>query len=354
MIRLAVAVVALLIVPSAASAAEVRIEGTTLVYAADPGEENRLAVGDTSPDTFLIQTSAPTRVMAPCTQEGPLIRCPAAGLTLARFELGDGNDSLQENDTQGARSQVPYVVAAGDGDDFVAGSPFGDVVDGGAGDDNLALGVGDDQAVGGAGTDQLNGGAGRDALDGGVGNDRLIGGEEDDQLETGTGRDFAVGDEGDDRIDMRNGEKDGSGADDIECGDGAGDTIALDPSDQVLEYRQPNGRIWLVLTCERVEGQTKAPKPKHVVLFTRPRLTAQIDSNVALPTMITVEVFVRGKLIAKSTAKRTGPRTTFTVKRTAAGRRMHGFFIPGKVRATIRDSAGRTSSKTVKRILTQL
>ena len=59
---------------------------------------------------------------------------------------------------------------------------------------------------------------------------------------------------------------------------------------------------------------------------TRP-LKATVDVNNALPTTITVELRARGRgrvVIARGTAQRKGPRTTIPLKRTAAGRRVHG------------------------------
>jgi hypothetical protein len=225
---------------------------------------------------------------------------------------------------------------------------------GGGGDDELTGHNGDDRIAGGAGNDSINGADGDNVLDGGDGDDRIAGGDGVDQIVPGTGSDSVDAGEGDDRVDMRNGEIDLLRDDPIDCAGGAADLVALDPGDRIIEWQRPD-RAWLALgTCERVEGQTVAPRIKNVALTTVPKLVAKVDWNVGLPATITVEVIVRGKVIARTTAERQGPRTVFTVKRTRAGRRLHGHFIPGKVRVTVRDSAGRTNRMTVRRTLTRL
>ena len=357
MSRLLTVLVLLLATPAVASGAEVRIAGDAIVYTAAPGETNRPMIGNGPGESsdYKITDETLTSVIAPCVREDTQIRCPAAGVSVARFELGDGDDWVHRaglGEVTGA--ELPLIVDAGEGADFVGGSPLGNVVDGGGGDDELIGHNGADRIAGGAGNDSINGADGDNVLDGGDGDDRIAGGDGVDQIVPGTGGDGVDAGAGDDRVDMRNGEIDLLRDDPIDCADGAADLVALDPGDRIIEWQRPD-RAWLALgTCERVEGQTKAPKPKNVGLSTVPKLVATVDWNVGLPGTITVEVIVRGRVIARSTAERTGPRTVFTVKRTRAGRRLHGLFIPGKVRATVRDTAGRTSSKTVRRILTKL
>ena len=98
-------------------------------------------------------------------------------------------------------SPIGVRIEAGDGDDILIGSEFGDallggngndIIDGRGGDDGLLSGDdGDDAIRGGAGNDRLIGNAGNDSLLGSEGNDSLIGGSNDDLL---------LGEAGDDQV----------------------------------------------------------------------------------------------------------------------------------------------------------
>lgn len=120
----------------------------------------------------------------------------------------------------------------GDGDDYLAGNAFNDILIGGAGNDRLLSGAGDNTLFGGEGNDRLASEFGADYLDGGLGNDLLtnrggdsilIGGPEtdpggesdDDRLSSGNGSDILRGGFGDDSLG-------GSGGADILLG-GLGD-----------------------------------------------------------------------------------------------------------------------------------
>ncbi|MCT0208868.1 calcium-binding protein, partial [Synechococcus sp. CS-1332] len=80
-------------------------------------------------------------------------------------------------------------VDALDGDDYVYGGGFADVLKGGNGHDWMVGGDGDDHLDGGAGNDVLQGGSGRDWLIAGSGNDNLNGGAGDDLYVIGMGGD---------------------------------------------------------------------------------------------------------------------------------------------------------------------
>ncbi|MVS98835.1 cadherin-like domain-containing protein [Devosia marina] len=122
---------------------------------------------------------------------------------------------------------VRKVMALGDDDDLIVGSPYdddifgrggddlidalegNDHVDGGSGDDHIHGGDGDDVLLGGLGNDVIFGGGGNDLIKGGEGNDRLFGeagadtifGEAgDDYIEGGAGKDHLDGGEGNDAI----------------------------------------------------------------------------------------------------------------------------------------------------------
>ncbi len=83
MTRFVLPVVLLLMVPSVAAAAEVRIEGSTLVYTAAPGETNRPSIGNGPGEAsdYKITDETLTSVVAPCVREDTFVRCPAAAVT---------------------------------------------------------------------------------------------------------------------------------------------------------------------------------------------------------------------------------------------------------------------------------
>ena len=354
-----IAALLLLAIPAGATAAEVRVDGGAVVYTAAAGETNRIRVGSgptsVGESVFSDQTAQLTAV-APCMREDTFVRCPVGGVTVARFDLGDGADELlREGSETISGRDLPLMVAGGDGNDVIAGSALADVIDGGPGDDEITLGIGDDKAAGGPGNDSLHGSAGDDTLDGGEGDDEVTGGTGRDRLVAGTGRDLLGGNEDDDVLDLRNGERDTSGTDRVDCTAGSADTVALDPDDQILEWRQPNGAWFLVRSCERVEGQTAAPRPKSVGLFNPigSRFRAIVDLNIALPATLTVEVFHRGRLVAKGSGRHSGPRTRLVLKATARWRRVKERSVTLTLRATVRDSAGRKSTRTRREFYTR-
>ncbi|MCT0207432.1 calcium-binding protein, partial [Synechococcus sp. CS-1332] len=93
------------------------------------------------------------------------------------------------NDWLGGFTDMVNRVDALDGDDYVYGGGFADVLKGGNGHDWMVGGDGDDHLDGGAGNDVLQGGSGRDWLIAGSGNDNLNGGAGDDVYVIGMGGD---------------------------------------------------------------------------------------------------------------------------------------------------------------------
>ena len=174
------ALVLLLAVPAAASAAEVSSGAGGLRYAAAAGEANRVTIGLSGTSFTVEDTGAPLRAGLGCFAQTPNRATCLAGLgsPAASADLGDQSDTL---------------VARG----------------------SFTL-----NAAGAAGDDILEGGHGNDTLDGGPGNDTLIGGEGVDTLRGG---------DGDDRLDSRDSE-----VDTLQCGAGA-DQTASDSLDRLAE-----------------------------------------------------------------------------------------------------------------------
>ncbi|MFM9928022.1 calcium-binding protein, partial [Variovorax sp. H27-G14] len=85
-----------------------------------------------------------------------------------------------------------------DGNDYLTGGRWADIINGGIGDDTLKGEAGDDTLIGGAGNDTLNGDAGDDTLIGGAGNDTLNGGTGNDTFvfSKGFGHDVLVQEDG--------------------------------------------------------------------------------------------------------------------------------------------------------------
>ena len=119
------------------------------------------------------------------------------------------------------------VIFAGNGNDIVHGGAGNDRLFGEAGDDTIFGDDGDDYIDGGTGRDHLDGGMGHDSLFGGDGDDRLIGGAGNDLLDGGAGNDLLEGGEGDDTL------KGGAGNDALV--DGAGDDAVFgEAGDDIL------------------------------------------------------------------------------------------------------------------------
>jgi Ca2+-binding RTX toxin-like protein len=104
------------------------------------------------------------------------------------------------------------------GNDNITGLTTDDFIDGLDGNDTLNGGDGNDVLLGGAGNDNLQGANGNDILEGGNDNDMLFGGADNDILNGGGGTDTLFGGEGDDTL---NG---GAGANDTLIGDAGNDT----------------------------------------------------------------------------------------------------------------------------------
>jgi hypothetical protein len=353
--------------PSAASAAEVHLEGSTLVYTASPGEVNSVNyTGGTGSGEIALSgrpENGPLQAQAPCTVHEDRVVCPAAGLTSARIDLGDGDDLFSGNDPS-ATLTLPSVVNAGDGDDHVAGSIFADVLDGGRGVDDLAGDAGADKISGGEGKDDLNGNDGNDTIDGGGGADSIVGNAGNDTIIGGPGIESSIsGGTGNDTIDTRDHERENGG---VACDEG-NDTLIQDRGDAIVEFRLPDGTRAAERTCEHVKGGT-APKPSHVFQYKaglKP-LRLGIDLVSAFDGLYTLEVSMPKALVQylhlghKDLAIAGGrahykpgyvqPRTQIKLKVPAriirALKRRGVFGFVAKVSIKTKDTAGRTGSFT--------
>jgi Ca2+-binding RTX toxin-like protein len=279
--------------PSTASAATASREGETLVYRAEPGEDNRVEVSQqgavvTFAEGQVGRDPSPTTLDAGPGCEGrDIVTCDAAGVARVLMVLGDESDVARLSDPHGARARAsgPLTMAAtleggsgndelqgGSGDDLISGGPHADSLLGSAGADVLDGGGGafDDVAYGGtrplritlddvandgqagerddvrASVEDVVGGNGPDTIVGSAKANQLLGGGGDDVMYGGAGRDRIRGHEGDDRLiggrgqDLLDGAS-GSDAlfardgerDKIACRTGSGDRAAVDALDRV-------------------------------------------------------------------------------------------------------------------------
>lgn len=95
--------------------------------------------------------------------------------TTITVRSGGGDDNITA-----VKMPIPITVFGGAGNDYIAGTSFGDTLFGEAGNDRILGGVGDDFLDGGDGADSLEAGAGNDTMYGGAGNDRMYGVAGDD------------------------------------------------------------------------------------------------------------------------------------------------------------------------------
>lgn len=217
---LALALVSLLLVPTAAGAAtvdktdscdvEYGLCGSDISYAGAPGEANDVTIASDSSGAVLItDAGAPLTTVGNCTRvDEHRARCvPAQGPrggnlsstfadggdgddrivleTLGLVDGGSGSDFIDAASvtyggvgtpltidlaagtatTAGSTDTLSPRVArvfSGKGDDVLRGSDRDEDLDGGDGNDSVSGGGGDDEVIGGAGRDSLDGGAGDD------------------------------------------------------------------------------------------------------------------------------------------------------------------------------------------------
>ena len=168
---IAVAVVAAW--PAAARAAEVHVEaivsasttGEYVVFAAAPGERNRVTVRYPAAGSIRVQDDAGLQAGEGCTSESATVAvCTVQANEFGdQWELGDMDDRL---------TIVGAAAGAAEGASVLDG-PGNDVVLGSAGEDSLFDGPGRDRLSGRGGDDSLFSGSGADVLSGGPGRDTV-------------------------------------------------------------------------------------------------------------------------------------------------------------------------------------
>jgi Ca2+-binding RTX toxin-like protein len=233
----ALAVAGALATSGSAAASTADISGTTLEYAAAPGETNHVALSRDAGGYRIVDPGATITPTAPCAAVSATeVTCPTAGVTAFSIVLGDMNDT----ETLAASVVDIGIGISGDAgtDTLSGGAGSFSSMSGGDGSDTLNAGSLGDDLSGDDGTDVLNGGAGGDSLNGGAGNDVENGNGGNDELDssdsTPNGADTLNGGPGEDEVSYAQRRanvsltQDGV-ADDGEAGEG--DNVAADVED---------------------------------------------------------------------------------------------------------------------------
>jgi Ca2+-binding RTX toxin-like protein len=193
-----------------------------------PGKSNNLDIVAWlwTPDIMIVDvwdSGDPPSAGAGCSRvESGRVWCGVPAKARIHVQSGDLNDTIVLSGVM-----VEAYVQAGDGNDWVAGSPQRDDLDGGPGDDFMEGRFGNDSLYGGGGNDSIHGNEGDDQLAGAEGDDgvyggpgveKMLGGDGDDQMYGHDGNDFAYG---------------GAGADFMVGGQGGDELNGEEGSDQI-------------------------------------------------------------------------------------------------------------------------
>jgi Ca2+-binding RTX toxin-like protein len=215
--------------PASATTGVAVVNGVVTVRAV-PGKSNFIEVVSWmwAPDVMIVEVWDGWDAVsagAGCSKvESGRIWCGVSSKTKVLIQSGDMYDVIM---LRGAL--VDARVEAGEGDDWVSGSPQRDDIDLGPGNDFVMAMEGADTVDGGDGNDTLHGNDGNDRMFGGDGNDVFGGGAGDEKMEGGAGDDEFYAHGGDDIV------FGGSGADlivghegnDLLHGDEGDDQISL-------------------------------------------------------------------------------------------------------------------------------
>ncbi len=168
---------ALALIPAAAPAATLTSDGTTVRYAAAPGEANNVTLSVDSAGRLKVTANEPVTASGSCSYDNDFSDGTCSGTyTSIVVDLGDGVDYLSAIDlTEGHIKDGALHAELGPGDDVFKGSSAAEAVNGGDGTDELDARAGNDTIDGGAGDDRLEGDEGGDTVLGGDGEDRLEG-----------------------------------------------------------------------------------------------------------------------------------------------------------------------------------
>ena len=203
-----------------AQAATVSVSGTSVLFAAAPGEANNVRVTFGPASVIIQDRTAPAPGAGCVAADFNGVSCTrAVGSTIVLL-FGDGNDQMTASPSTSA------------------GTSFR--IEGGTGNDKLWGGRDRDSIKGGAGNDTLYGEGAKDVLDGGAGKDRIQG---QGTLKGGAGNDFIdtiFGDGGSRSIVSKL--FGGAGNDRFVTGNGAKETVDCGSGNDQVTWTLPTGR----------------------------------------------------------------------------------------------------------------
>ena len=121
-------------------AASIGVNGTTLIFTADAGDDVVTAVAGLGATDVLITSSAPVTILTlDCAAAGGGVTCGLAGIDLLAILGGSGSDVLVGTNVL---NQLKLFLSGGDGDDILLGGNGDDILKGGSGDDVMLGGAG--------------------------------------------------------------------------------------------------------------------------------------------------------------------------------------------------------------------
>jgi Ca2+-binding RTX toxin-like protein len=135
-----------------AFAGSIGINGDTLIFVADAGDDVvqgfSLIAGGVG-----LTSGSPVNILTPaCAPSGGGVVCGLAGINLLAVIAGSGDDVV---DMSGVGAFLNVFLSGGEGDDVLIGGPGDDILKGGPGDDVLIGGPGQNVLFGGTGFDVL-------------------------------------------------------------------------------------------------------------------------------------------------------------------------------------------------------
>jgi len=179
--RVVMLMVLSLVLPATASAATVKLEGSTVRFVGAPGLTNNITFTHSAATDTLTITREVTAgdqdpfVLIGCTGGADSAVC-AGPITLVVVDVNDSADRVTATipGTTPAPLPIPMRISGGAGNDALIGGGRGDVIDGGSGDDSIDGSSGDDTLRGGEGNDLLRPNRGADGISGGEGIDTVV------------------------------------------------------------------------------------------------------------------------------------------------------------------------------------
>ena len=149
LVAAALAATLLFVESDRALAASIGINGTTLIFTGDNGNDVFSAASNATQVT--IQSSTPVTILTPdCAPSGGGVQCGLGGIDLLAILAEGGDDVI---DASSVSSNLNVFLSGGTGEDVLLGGFGNDILKGGPGDDVMLGGPGTNVCFGGGGGD---------------------------------------------------------------------------------------------------------------------------------------------------------------------------------------------------------